>query len=932
MTTAGHVANRKHRNFLPVLFLFLLTNIIFCIVYFRFISGSAVYMYADIGNDSLSSSYPLLSLLSRSFHDGSLASYALTDGLGTDVTSTFLQYINPIKLMMLVFPTDMLPQAIMLATFIQVNLLSLFGWIFFSAFLKNKGLSPVVPALAWTFTGYVVLWGQNYSFLTTILLFTMVMALVQLCLNDSKKTRTLWLIPVVALFLISNYYFLYMTAAFAAVYLVFWGIFTKPGVRVFFKKLGSIVGMVVLGCLMAAVSLLPIISNFLSSNRVERLDGTSVSFVYDAKYLLTFLGRLFSVNTFGPGSGYTAAVNYYEAALLSVSCLFLFGLIYLIFKKKYTLRVLALLILSVLLLALPKVSSLLNMNPRIQRWSFMLCFAECLVIALFARDLFEEKDKKALTFSLILTPILTGAGLGLLLLGKKAGYYSLSPKAILLFGLCFVFFEAVLLFFRIAYDKKAHHMKLSIRTLSYALLGILTVELAVNAYPTVNDRTYLKKESFYSGYYNDGSQETIAEIQAEDPDLYRMENDRQTDPALYGVTATADKMFANEGMVNDYNGLSVYTSTLSSSLASYGSAYLTEQGKSNFFIIDFNDYYLFTLLGGRYVIGASNDSFTSQAETSLYSKRTAANGQTILTNKNALPFGYIYKNEVTKEDFSSLTGLERMRTSTKAYYLTDGSETGASVEASADLLAANTPEEMAVSDLITMVNDCEITSDGSLITLTPTGADPFISLDLPDYDTDKALCLSLSTSEESSVSLQIFMATADSPNYSAETCKDYTLTSDSGELMMVLPENLTNLRIDTTPGQTVTFDIASLFVIDPSADFADLAASDVKNITWESQGIQASWSADVTAEEGNMLCLPLSYSANWTAEIDGEKTSVKNINGGLMGVYLKEGTHQVTLTYTVPHFTLCLILSLIGCAVFLLLLLLAWRKERHLKK
>ena len=118
-----------HRKTLPVLVLFALTNLVFICLYARFILGDAVYMYADIGNDSLSSSYPLLVLLSRLFHNGGFSTYAITDGLGTDITSLYLQYINPVKLLMLLFPTERLPEAILLSTFIQVKSFKLVSFI-----------------------------------------------------------------------------------------------------------------------------------------------------------------------------------------------------------------------------------------------------------------------------------------------------------------------------------------------------------------------------------------------------------------------------------------------------------------------------------------------------------------------------------------------------------------------------------------------------------------------------------------------------------------------------------------------------------------------------------------------------------------------------------------------------------------------------------
>lgn len=959
LTGAGK--NTGLKNHLPLLSLFILTNLIFCLLYWKFISGSAVYMYADIGNDSLSSSYPLLTLLSRLFHNGGFTSYTLTDGLGSDITSLYLQYLNPVKLLMLLFPAEYLPQAILLSTLIQVNLLSLFGWIFFRSLLGKSSSGeassvfiPVIPSLAWSFSAYVVLWGQNYSFLTCILMFTMTMALIELYLADSRRSRYLWFIPMVGLFLISNYYFLFMTAEFAFVYVILRALFSRFPVKKLLRKIGGLLLMGILGILTGFISLLPIINNFLASNRLSRLADTSArsegsgALTYGIKTLLTFLGRLFSVNTFGPGSGYTGFGNYYEAAILSVSALFFFGLIYLILKKASRLKTLFLVLVSVLLLLFPKASSLLNMNESAQRWSFMLCFAQCMAVGFFLRCLFREKDEKLLFRTLIVSPLLTGICLLMIFLGRKAGLYSISKKPLFFFLVFFMLYEILffLCFLRQKREKEAGSSE-NPRVLSHCLrlmgkqpimlllMLVLAAELVIADYPTVNDRMYLSKEAFYDSYYNDGSYETAAAIQAGDEELYRMTNDRQTDPALYGVTATADKMFANEGMVNDYNGLSVYTSTLSSTLTSYADAYLSEQGSSNFFIIDKSDYYLFTLLGGRYVFGTDYDLSLKTVDPDLYEETLSSSGQVVFKNKNALPFGYLYTAKIDTDDYLNLNALSRMRLVTRGFYLTEdlkGNSPSDSQLSSGEYETVSSASLSGtvyqLSDLITSANDCEVSSDGSSLTITPTGADPYLVFQAPLCEDGETLTLDLSVMGDNPHAVQLFTATAAYPAFSSELCRDYTFTADKNELIMTMADDMTVFRLDTIPGETVTFDTASLTAVSTGEDFSALAASEVSDITFESQGTQAVYTSQVQTGENAMLCVPLIYSSNWTAYVDGEKTEVQNINGGLTGVALSKGSHSVRLVYEVPHFKAAVLVSLTALLLFAVVYVLGIRKDK----
>ena len=108
----------------PIIPLLILTNLVFFVLYRRFLFKGAVFMYSDVGSDSLSSSYPIIAELSRLFETRTFSHYTIWSGLGQDTTATFLQYINPFKLMLLFFGRDNFPLGIMLYLFLQNNLIA----------------------------------------------------------------------------------------------------------------------------------------------------------------------------------------------------------------------------------------------------------------------------------------------------------------------------------------------------------------------------------------------------------------------------------------------------------------------------------------------------------------------------------------------------------------------------------------------------------------------------------------------------------------------------------------------------------------------------------------------------------------------------------------------------------------------------------------
>lgn len=74
------------------------------------------------------------------------------------------------------------------------------------------------------------------------------------------------------------------------------------------------------------------------------------------------------------------------------------------------------------------------------------------------------------------------------------------------------------------------------------------------------------------------------------------------------------------------------------------------------------------------------------------------------------------------------------------------------------------------------------------------------------------------------------------------------------------------------------------------------------------------------SEDAIMLCIPLIYDTDWTVYVDSEKTSMHNINGGLIGVDLSsvsEGEHQIMLKYDAREYRSGGIISIIALIIYI---------------
>lgn len=889
-----------------IILLMVLTNLVFLVLYAVFIFGNGIYMYADVGSDSLSSSYPIMALLSRMLHSLNFSSFNLEFGVGNDITATSLQYLNPLKFLTILFTRNSLPYGILLILFLEVNLLSAFGYGYFKRLLGNEN-AAVFPALAWTFTGYTVIWGQNYSYFICILLFTAVMFFLQGFLMSPSPSDVLLLTLSLALFLISNFYFFYMTGMFSACYTLIYLLLKKTRFRDILKKLLLLLLAGILACGAGAVSLIPVISSMLGSSRAGNITSSigSSLHLFDHLELYSMLSRFFSNDLLGTANAWSGSLNYYEIAFLFVSTLFFFSAVYLVFRRRSGIPVLLLTFLSVAALIIPLTGRLLNFEAQSHRWTFMICFLEAAAIGFFVKSLLESFDRRALVFSLIFTPLAIGTGYFLLYRGMTHFNYSFSESAVMIsLSFAAAYFVLLLLILKKKYLS---------RILYLLLISVLAAECIFANYSGINSRDYLTKEDWEKSYYNDGTQNAVSEIQKNDTDLYR-------------ISAGTAYDFANEGMVDGFYSTNVYSNMNQAYLPAISGTYFTPQLSSNFFLLGYSNFTLFTLLSGRYLISDDNSVFTNGTESTLFENIGSAGGKAILKNRCALPFGYLYRNETSLSSFSALSGVKRTHAIASSFFYTDGMPEGA------DKISGHySAYEESDTDRTTLLNikiaytnnvAVQISDDG--VTLQPTGPDPYIFIDIPENSEDPARFLELTVDMQRSpgfFNFELYSMTKEYETYGDELYQPFQLNPMYPSACFLLEDHLKGLRIDI-PAETesVSFSRFALVETDTLADdFRALQDTDATGISFQNNTYRATVDA---GEDGGMFCVPLIYQKGWTALVNGKETKIANINGGLIGIALPSGTSDIKLTYHLPHLEAGIVLS----AIFLLLILFIYRR------
>lgn len=903
------------RNAKYTVSLLALTTAVFLVLMRRFLFGNAVYLYTDIGSDSVASSYPILVMLSRLFQSGDFSFYTLSSGLGADTTATFLQYVNPLKALLLFFNRSTMPAGLLLQLYLGTLVTAWASFRFFLLYTEH-GIASVAGGLLFAFSGYSVLWSQNLSYGVCVSMFALTMLAVEAFVRKRTPARFLALTGVLALYLFTNYFFTYMTALFVIAYLPLRALFLRERLPAFLKQYFGTALAALLSLILSAVCVVSVSVTFLGSVRTSDASRPLLTFLkkgIDPRMVYACAARLFSENMTGIGDLYTGPDNYYEIAVLSVSALFFFAFFYLLYRRQSRKAVLTGALLCLAALFLPVLRYILNLNWLVMRFSFWISFLMCLAAVFFIRELLTDADARALAFSVIAGTVCTA----LIFFGlfRLAGRYefTLSMRTVRFFALFFAAAALFLILFRFL-PKRAGGL---------LLIAFIAAEILVMRHDTLYLRLYLTKEQFGNSAYSEDTDKAVQDLIKEDPGLYR-------------IASTENYAYANEGLVDGFNGTTLYNNTNPASLRSIAQAHGTNEVSTPYFMSGYPEYGQFTLLGGRYLIRREKPdaSFTEEAlfeKIASYPSKDGTAVTNVYRNKNALPFGYLLKDEISEDDYLAADLPDRMQYLTQAWYLTGTAASEESIEAPAATSAASAQEMLAEnadtrSDLLstalwTNPHNLKMEQTKSGVRFTATGEDPYIYvyLNTPSESKDTSNYLHMTVHTKKNVMRTIALYYL--PDAETDAHPDFVETIAYNkyypESLTLLPDGIAGFRFDIDEdAKNVTLSALELVTCsDPLAHFAELKASPVEEISFKDDTYTAVVSSD---QDEALLLVPFLYLSGWEAEVNGEAADVLNVCGGFTGVKVGRGTSRVTLRYSIPHFKAGLIITLAAACAYLL--------------
>ena len=912
------------------LFVILLSGLVFLALYRRFLFGDTIYLFSDTGSDSLAASYPILRMVNYLFQSRTFSSYTLFSGLGQDTTAVFLQFLNPLKIFMLFFDENALTDAIVIQLFAQTVISSLCFYYYVRRHLKTDAAAVLASAI-WAFSSFTVLWSQNLSYGTAVCMFMISLLLIENLLDFGSLPAFLLLSMVLAFFVCSNYYFCYMTAVFTILYIPLRAIFLKKPVKETFLGFFKTGFSAAFAVLLSAAAAAAIAQGFLYSARTEDVHSiTYYKWSINPRFLLGCLARLFSENMLGIESAYKGPTNYYEIGAIFTSVLFLFAFFYLLQKRRTWFKVLFVSVLCFFALMIPALRYILDLSSLCMRFSFMICLLEAIAAAVFFDMLFTEPDRRAMLVSVILTLLFTAASYAVLFLLGPAHDIAVYPRTILFSAATTLLAAGLLLIIRTG--------KVPSRAVPFALALFIAGEAVVMHHDSLYLRLYLTKDSFSTSFFQSGTEEAVRALEDEDSSLYR-------------ISSTEDMNLSNEGQAEHFNGTTLRNNTNSRSLMTLEDAHGTNERYGPYFLSGYPQYYQFTLLSGKYIVRTETDSHKDFTETSLFKKVLESPGhapgtkKVVYENENALPFGYLYTEQVPRDTYDSLDLMDKMQLLTKAWFYTDAAdeESGSAPEGAA---AAAGGSETAAADSMTddvrknLITDArwenphnmEIEQKGDDLLLRSTGIDPyiFVYMDNLNEDPDVSNYLLIRADREKArmFDLELFYLSEEGADPDPAWRTQLYFDGSYPECLLLLPEGVRGFRFDFDDDtDSALLDSIELITCrEPLSHFEKLKSTAIRDISFGKD----LYSAHVSSENGGMLCVPILYSPNWSATVNGEKTKLYNINGGFLGLPLKAGEADVKIRYTLPYFKLGVFISALSLLAYIILWIVALL--RKLKK
>lgn len=612
------------------------------VIFSKYLFGPNLFIFNDVGSDTLTIFYPNLVEASRYFQEVGIPGWSFYVGLGSNTYPGFLN--SPLHLIYL--PMDPVTIAYSIA-WVQAGVMIATGLVFYRFLREAEFALPVrlIGATIYAFGGYLVIGSSWYGHSHAI--FWMTVAFLGFEMLLRKKNWWLFVIPFVALLGTRAYFLVLFFSVYSLIRLLdHYGSNWK-------EILGSYKRLIYCG-IFAVLVALPFIGGewhrFRYSPRVsgdvsysDELAEKSIFHTANQEHMLTAFYRFISNDALGAGDDFVGWKNYLEAPAFYIGLLTI------------------LLVFQFFALTTPR-----------RRWLYggLLAFWCILIVFPWFRFAFYgfagNYYKGGLSLFIPFTFLFIGLmGLQEMITRKKVNL----PVAIGSFFL-------VMILMWLPYDEEnitlwqPALLQASVFLTGYLILmfglwsgvgnkfllpvlyGMVVLEAGLFSWPAFNDRIpILKSDIAQKKFHFDDSMDAAAWIREHDKDLFY-----RTDKVFGSV-----KSGFNDGMVQGFFGSKMYQSHNHKNyvrfLSDMGSIDGSQEANTRWLIgLAFNQL-LHPLFSIKYVL--SNSTSADMVDKVIYKKVHQAGDVTISQNNYFIPFGIPFDEYLDYDEFMLLSNRDK---------------------------------------------------------------------------------------------------------------------------------------------------------------------------------------------------------------------------------------------------------------------------------
>lgn len=787
-------------------------------------------------------------------------------GQGFDVLTTLNYYVigDPLTLISAVWNQNHMES---LYDFLVVLRFYLAGisFLIFCIYKKKAPFPSLLGSFIYIFSGYALVAGLKHPFFLNPMIYLPLLLLGTERLL--KQKRSLFFSIMIAISAMSNFYFFYMLTIIIFLYALirFFDCYKEERLSTFFRILWRGILYYLLGILLSAILLLPMIYAFINNGRIDGASQDIGLLLYPISYYKRLYKYVFSL-------GFNAG----NWSFISIGVTAAFGIYVAFTKKQKTRSIQILTLLAAMFLCIPFFGYLLNGFAYVSnRWTFALALLLAYIVTDTYEDLYQLSRKKQWILLLLCSMYCFVA---FIFLNK----FVKLPSLFLVAGAIFILINNYIT------------IKPRYRNLLYLLFALCNIITSSYLYYSLDYHnyasSYLSKGAIKAYEHNDA----IDYIKAIDPSFYRIQLDNTSNP--------------NIAVLQDYYGTGYYFSIINKNVVSY---MLKLENSSLRFACQYLDNDERSAMNAlnciKYFI-TNKESSVPFGFTKIDSNKEFQDGLNIYENQYYLPLGFTYNSYITASEYESLSALQKQEALMQSIVLSKDIKT--LPKASLRFSTIELTFTLSFGEGMYMEgNSLHVRQNGSILTLRTNGkaySETYLRLEGIDFLQQNSKSAHINSTSKEWLNKKIIVRTPKSTSYFGVT------------------NYLVNLGYQAKPQHLIKlqFSKAGIYQMDSLKLYAqpmnsykrrieNLNNNPLENIKESMNQI----SGTITTVSPSLLFLSIPYSTGWKASVDGKPVTLLKANTMYMALELDAGTHEVVLHYTTPYLREGAALSLLGAII-----------------